>query len=200
MWIAQKDKDVKYVFKICIVGAGGVGKTCLFNRFCFNSYNINTEMTIGISFHSTYLKVKEINEQEKDQEKLVCNSIFDMSGQERFRPLIQKFIEGSNGALLVFDPLSFSTFQQLDFWYDQIMENAIHKNIPIILVASKSDLLDKAPPGQIVSEELVEEFIINKNLQGYYKTSALENRNVLEVFKELTNLMLKSSKYSAIVI
>ena len=90
MWAAQK--DVSYAFKICIVGAGGVGKTCLFNRFCFNSYNVNTEMTIGISFHSTYLKIKLNNEQENNQEKFVLNSIFDMSGQERFRPLIQKFI------------------------------------------------------------------------------------------------------------
>ena len=198
MWAAQK--DVSYTFKICIVGAGGVGKTCLFNRFCFNSYNVNTEMTIGISFHSTYLKIKSDSEQEIGQEKFVCNSIFDMSGQERFRPLIQKFIEGSNGALLVFDPLSFSTFQQLEFWHDQIRENATHSNIPIILVASKSDLLDKTPKSQIVSEDLIEEFIKVKNLQGYYKTSALENRNVLEVFKELTNLMLKSSKIPAIVI
>ena len=198
MWAAQK--DVSYAFKICIVGAGGVGKTCLFNRFCFNSYNVNTEMTIGISFHSTYLKIKLNNEQDNNQEKFVLNSIFDMSGQERFRPLIQKFIEGSNGALLVFDPLSFSTFQQLEFWYNQIIENATQTNIPIVLVASKSDLLDKTPKSQIVSEDLIEDFITRNNLKGFYKTSALENRNVLEVFKDITNLMLKSSNCPAIVI
>ena len=43
MWAAQK--DVEYAFKVVIVGAGGVGKTCLFNRYCFNSlkeiYKIN---------------------------------------------------------------------------------------------------------------------------------------------------------------
>ena len=198
MWAAQK--DISYAFKICIVGAGGVGKTCLFNRFCFNSYNVNTEMTIGISFHSTYLRIQLNNEQNYNQEKFVLNSIFDMSGQERFRPLIQKFIEGSNGALLVFDPLSFSTFQQLEFWYNQVIENSTQKTIPIILVASKSDLLSKTPKSQIVDEDLIVDFIKNKKLQGYYKTSALENRNVLEVFKELTNLMLKSSNCPAIVI
>jgi len=198
MWAAQK--NISYAFKICIVGAGGVGKTCLFNRFCFNSYNVNTEMTIGISFHSTYLKIKLNNEQENNKEKFVLNSIFDMSGQERFRPLIQKFIEGSNGALLVFDPLSFSTFQQLEFWYNQAIENSTQKTIPIILVASKSDLLSKTPKSQIVDEDLIVDFIKNKKLQGYYKTSALENRNVLDVFKELTNLMLKSSNCPAIVI
>ena len=198
MWAAQK--DVSYAFKICIVGAGGVGKTCLFNRFCFNSYNVNTEMTIGISFHSTYLKIKLNNEQDNNKDKFVLNSIFDMSGQERFRPLIQKFIEGSNGAILVFDPLSFSTFQQLDFWHNQIIENSALSNIPIILVASKSDLLSKTPKSQVVSDDLIEAFVKNKKLQGFYKTSALENSNVLEVFKELTNLMLKSSNCPAIVL
>ena len=78
--------------------------------------------------------------------------------------------------------------------------NINKKKIPIILVASKSDLLDKTPKAQIVSNEIVEDFIQRKNLQGYFKTSALENRNVLEVFKALTNLMLKSRNYPAIVI
>jgi hypothetical protein len=38
------------------------------------------------------------------------------------------------------------------------------------------------------------------NLDGYFKTSALENYNILEVFKELTNLMLKGNNLQAVVV
>ena len=39
------------------------------------------------------------------KEKYIVNSIFDFGGQERFEPLIPKFIEGANGALLVAETL-----------------------------------------------------------------------------------------------
>ncbi|MFX1277198.1 MAG: Rab family GTPase [Promethearchaeota archaeon] len=200
MWAAQK--DVEYAFKIVILGAGGVGKTCLFNRYCFNSFNMNTEMTIGINFHSTYLKIQmeDRNYHPPDQEKFVANSIFDMSGQDKFKSLIKKFIDGASGALLVFDSINFTSFQQLDYWYQQIRDNALNPDIPIILVASKSDLLNKTPEWQQVKEDLIQDYIKKRDLNGFYKTSALENYNVLEVFKELTTLMLNFSGFPAYVI
>lgn len=190
------EKNVSYNFKIVIIGAPGVGKTCLFNRYCFNSFSMNTDMTIGINFHSTFLRVKIKDEIEN--ENFVANSIFDFGGQARFKPLIPKFIDGANGALILFDSIDFSSFQQLDFWYDKLVENA-KKSIPKLLIGSKSDLLDKNP-AEIVKEDLIEEYVKEKQLDGFFRTSALENYNVLEVFKDLTNLMLKRHKIDAFVI
>ncbi len=190
------EKNVSYNFKIVIIGAPGVGKTCLFNRYCFNSFSMNTVMTIGINFHSTFLRVNIKDEIEN--ENFVANSIFDFGGQARFKPLIPKFIDGANGALILFDSIDFSSFQQLDFWYDKLVENA-KKSIPKLLIGSKSDLLDKNP-AEIVKEDLIEEYVKEKQLDGFFRTSALENYNVLEVFKDLTNLMLKRHKIDAFVI
>jgi small GTP-binding protein len=125
------------------------------------------------------------------KENYVVNSIFDFGGQERFIPLIPRFIEGANGALLVFDLVNAFTFNQLDFWYEQLIENTISSDIPIILVGSKSDLLDKTPKSEIVDDKLIHEFVREKQLDGFYRTSSLENYNVLEVFKELNNIMLR---------
>ncbi len=200
MWAAEK--DIEYTFKIVILGAGGVGKTCLFNRYCFNSFNMNTEMTIGINFHSTYLKIQmeDLDYHPPEKEKFVSNSIFDMSGQDKFKSLIKKFIDGANGALLVFDSINYSSFEQLDDWYQQIRDNAINPDIPIILVASKSDILEKVPEWQHVKKDRINQYIKKRELNGFYPTSALENYNVLEVFKDLTNLMLKFSGFPAHII
>ena len=198
--MSYDQKDILFSFKTVICGASSIGKTCLFNRYCFNSFNFDTSPTIGINFHSVYLKINLTKEQNTLKENYVVNSIFDFGGQERFAPLIPKFIEGANGALLVFDSVNYSSFNQLDFWYNTIIENAVDEKIPIILVGSKSDLIDKTPDSEIISNELIFKFLKNRNLNGFYRTSALENYNVLEVFKKLNNLMLKKQHISYVVV
>ncbi|MGV9200122.1 MAG: Rab family GTPase [Promethearchaeia archaeon] len=183
-------KESHYGFKITILGGGAVGKTCLFNRYCFNSFSFNTLMTIGINFHSTKLQV--ICGKENKKEFTVINSIFDFGGQERFKPLIPKFLDGTSGALLVFDISSFASFQALDYWYSKLIEN-LDSRVPTLLISSKYDLVDKVPNGQLINDKLIQKFVEEKKLDGYFPTSALENINVLKVFKELTKLMLKKN-------
>lgn len=184
-------RQIAYCFKIVIVGSGGAGKTCLFNRYCFNSFNMNTELTIGINFHSAYLDVKiKHNNSENNKQKCIVNSIFDFGGQERFKPLIPRFIKGTDGALLVFDSVSYSSFQQLEYWYN-LLEKKLKKPIPMLLIGSKIDLLDNNHQMEVVREDVIQEFVEEKNLDGFYRTSALENYNVLEVFKAINKLMLE---------
>lgn len=192
-------KDIVFSFKTVICGASSVGKTCLFNRYCFNSFNVDLSPTIGLNFHSVYLNINFKKEAKEVKEKFIVNSIFDFGGQERFRPLIPKFMDGASGALLVFDSVSHLSFDKLDFWYDQLTENAVDSEIPIILVGSKNDLIDNTPKSEIISDEKIQKFINRKKLGGFYRTSALENTNVLEVFKELNNLMLKRQEIPYVV-
>lgn len=193
-------RDILFNFKIVICGASSVGKTCLFNRYCFNSFNFDTSPTIGINFHSVNLEINMEEGLDTKKEYYINNSIFDFGGQERFAPLIPKFIEGANGALLVFDSVSYNSFNQLDFWYKKINENASNPEIPIILVGSKSDLIEKTSDQEIVSEDLIYNFVEKRKLSGFHRTSALENYNVLEVFKDLNNLMLKRRHLSYVVV
>lgn len=192
-------KDILYSFKIVICGASSVGKTCLFNRYCFNSFNFDTSPTIGINFHSIDLKINYTNNPSDLKEQYVVNSIFDFGGQERFKPLVGKFLEGSSGALLVFNSVNPSSFDQLEFWYEQLIMNSVSTGIPIILVGSKSDLIDKTSESDLVNDQLINKFVEEKQLNGFFRTSALENYNVLEVFKELNNLMLKKQQIPYVV-
>lgn len=186
-----QEKKILYTFKTVIVGPPSAGKTCLFNRFCFNSFNFDTSLTIGVNFHSIDLKIRFRDEIKSLKETYNVLSIFDFGGQERFKALIPKFLGGANGVLLVFDLTSKNSFEQLEFWYDQILENANGLNIPKLLVGSKSDLVSSTAIENLVPEEKILNFIQEKNMDGFFKTSSLQNQNVLSVFKELNNLMLK---------
>jgi len=87
----------------------------------------------------------------------------------------------------------------LDFWYDQIIKYALNSDIPILLVGSKSDIISSTPIQDLVPKENILKFIQVKNMDGFFKTSALQNQNVLAVFKELNNLMLKHHQTEYVV-
>ncbi|MFW9949345.1 MAG: Rab family GTPase [Candidatus Thorarchaeota archaeon] len=188
------EKEVIYTFKIVIVGAGGVGKTCLFNRFCFNSFNFDTSQTIGLSFHSMDLKVNIIDQEPYSSNKFIVNSIFDFGGQDRFKPLIPKFLGGANGAILTFDLTNEETLNQLNYWYELITIHANDEEIPKILVGSKQDLLSNLSKSQQIRKSIITNFIKEKELDAYLETSALKNYNVVAVFKKLNNLMLNKKQ------
>jgi small GTP-binding protein len=193
-WIKYPSNEVLYTFKIVIIGGGGVGKTCLFNRFCFNSFCFDTSMTIGINFHSINLKIRNKEFPNIPLEKSIANAIFDFGGQDRFKPLIPKFIGGANGAFLVFDLTDLSSLDQLNFWYEQLIEHADGHKIPKILIGSKSDLIVNNNTAFFREHPQITEFMKIKGMDNCILTSSLNNYNVVNAFIELNNLMLKNIK------
>lgn len=195
----RQNKEIIYSFKIVIIGGPSVGKTSLFNRICFNSFCFDLNSTIGINFESISLKILKRGDLNTTSEKYLVNSIFDFGGQERFKPLLPKFLRGTNGALLVFDLTSPSSFHQLDFWYDQLVEHNNSSEMPKLLIGSKNDLIKNLSHTDRIDDELINSFVKTNQLNGFFKVSALENYNVLQVFKELNGLLLKNENSSFVI-
>ena len=61
------------------------------------------------------------------------------------------------------------------------------------------DLLEKTPQMEAVRKDLIDEFIEEKNLDGYFLTSAKENVNILEAFKLINKLMLERHNVKALI-
>ena len=52
-------------FKIAILGDESVGKTSLIQRYCFNRFNPESQMTIGLNFYSIFVRARYHNEYNK---------------------------------------------------------------------------------------------------------------------------------------
>jgi len=118
--IDDSEENIKYQFKIVLLGDGGTGKTALTNRFCFNEFDLDTKLTIGLSFNSFSIPAKE-----EGLNIRIGLSIWDFGGQERFLPLLPQFITGANGALIVHDLTRFVTLQNLKRdWNPLLVSNA----------------------------------------------------------------------------
>jgi len=103
---AKKD-DYDFLFKICITGNSGVGKSNMIMRFAHDKYNPQQTATVGIDF---------VTGQRKVGKHIVHYQIWDTSGQERFSAIAPAFYRGSNALVIVDDILSPKSFDQIDRW------------------------------------------------------------------------------------
>ncbi len=180
------EPKITYVFKICLIGDGGVGKTCIARRLCFDTFDASTQLTIGIDFYTYDIPI--IVRGKKNKVRL---SIWDFGGQEQFKKLFKYYINGSNGIFLVFDLLKMETLIKLDWWYDNLIEHNLHDR-PKVLIGTKFDLIQKDNKKHKVDELTIENFLDKHDEKDFLKTSSKENTNILHSFKEMTKKIMDS--------
>ncbi|MHA2009299.1 MAG: Rab family GTPase [Promethearchaeota archaeon] len=179
-----EDENIRYIFKICLIGSGGVGKTCMARRLCLNTFNAHTQLTVGIDFYTYDIPVIV-----KGDEISVRLSIWDFGGQEQFKTLFGYYIGGANGIFLVFDLRTIGTLVKLDWWYDKLIQHNL-QNHPKILIGTKNDLVQGDDRKHKVNKVIVQQFLQKHNENDYLKTSAKENKNILYSFKEMTKKIM----------
>ena len=182
----MEEKNIRFVFKICLIGSGGVGKTCIAQRLCLNTFSANTQLTVGIDFYTYDIPI--IVKGEKVFARL---SIWDFGGQEQFKTLFSYYINGTNGIFLVFDLLNMESLIKLDWWYDNLIQHELQDR-PKILVGTKHDLAKGVEKEFRVSKYIIEQFLQNHNEKQFIKTSSKENENIISSFKEMTKKIMEA--------
>ncbi|MCK4688545.1 MAG: GTP-binding protein, partial [Candidatus Lokiarchaeota archaeon] len=81
------------MFKICIFGDGGVGKTTLVKRYMTGVFKGDSTMTIGVDFHVKKLEINGLN---------VSLQIWDFAGEDRFRFLLPSYVIGASGGIFMY--------------------------------------------------------------------------------------------------
>ncbi len=168
------------VFKICIFGDGGVGKTTLVNKYLTGLFREDMRMTIGTNFYRKNLDVES---------KKVSLQIWDFGGERSFRRLFPRYIEGSAGAIFMYDITRYSSLNNLDEWMN-LVEKSLGKDNPIslIIVGGKSDLEEKRAVDKEVSEKIMHDYGFFSHIECSAKTGV----NVEKIFTDLTVNLLKS--------
>ncbi|KAK7237092.1 retrograde vesicle-mediated transport protein [Aureococcus anophagefferens] len=94
-------------YKLVFLGDQGVGKTCIINRFVYDSFDKNYQATIGIDFLSKTMYLED---------RTVRLQLWDTAGQERFRSLIPSYIRDSSVAVVVYDTTARASFLDSSKW------------------------------------------------------------------------------------
>ena len=169
-----------YLFKILITGNASVGKTSLLRRYVDGFFDDSTIMTVGVEFF-----IKEIL-----YDDVHCTlQLWDLGGQKRFRYLLENYVMGARGALLLFDLTKMPKIGDLLEWVNIARLHDI--NLPIILVGSKNDLEDVVAVDDDSALHIKNTF----NMIEFIKTSAKSGYNIEKPFEILTKKLIEISKY-----
>lgn len=167
-----------YIIKIVLLGEANVGKTSLVYRFIENKFRENYKSTLGVNLLKKDMKLEEFGE--------VSAQIWDLGGQESFKSLRKLYLEGANGALVIYDCTKKKTLEKLSDWIQDFKQ--ARGNEPLVLIGNKNDLEDKVKIPESVGSEFA-----RKNNMIYISTSAKTGSNVEEAFKEITKLILNKN-------
>ena len=163
------------IFKIVIFGDAGSGKTTLTKRFKTDMFISDSQMTIGVDFETKNFEVDD---------KKVKLMIWDFGGEERFRFILPKYINGAMGGILMYDITSYSSLAHIDNWLSVI--NGRKEQIPLVLLGGKADLdiIRQIPfkDGKKIAKA--------KGFSGFTECSSRTGENVEKSFEILTRIML----------
>ena len=161
-----------YAIKIILIGDGGCGKTSLVNQFVHRQFSSIYKTTIGVDITPYTVSIKETGEP-------VRFILWDMSGQSHFEKFRKRFYVGSSGALVLYDLTNARSYLNVPTWVKEAHSNC--KDIPIVAVGNKSDLVDlKIPQTKSPIDDM-----------SLVITSAKDNKNVDEAFFTLFEMIIK---------
>ena len=171
--------DESDVTKVVIVGESGVGKTCIIERFCENTFTQATVSTIGAANATAKVTVGETTHD---------LDIWDTAGQELYRSLNKIFYKNAKIAILVYDITKKTSFEEMkNYWFEQIKK--VNGDDAVIGIAgNKCDLYDK----EEVSEDEAKEFA-NQNDCVFQLTSAFSGSGVKELFQLLGEKLIQKN-------
>ncbi|MHA1745879.1 MAG: GTP-binding protein [Promethearchaeota archaeon] len=172
----------KYVFKVLVAGQGGVGKTTLLTRAVTGKFVQNTSMTIGVEFH---LLNTSIGPKDHPDSLDVVGQLWDFGGQERFRFMLDSYVAGARGALLLYDLTRLRTLDGLEEWVDIIRKQ--DPNLPILFVGTKIDRVDDIT----VTDDYAKEFLEPLKLFDHIKISSKDGFGVKKAFKMIFRRILE---------
>ncbi len=168
-----------FLFKIVVLGEGAVGKTAIVTRFSHGFFRTDYKTTIGSQF-----AVKNVEIIKSEREKVTVKlQIWDVAGQSRFQILRPMYYRGSSGGVLVYDVTRRRTFIVLQEWLEEL-HKALGKDIPLILVANKTDL-----PDRVVEPSEGREFADSRNMP-YVESSAKTGEGIIDIFEQLARVLV----------
>lgn len=131
---SDEETALEHALKIVVIGDGASGKTSLCSRFSQEQFGKSYKQTIGLDFF-----MKRIQLPGNVHATL---QIWDIGGQTIGGPMLDKYVYGAHGALIVYDITNQASFDNLEDWVNTVRKFTSEQEKPphLALVANKTDL------------------------------------------------------------
>jgi len=161
---------LRQLYKLVIVGGGGVGKSALTIQFIQSMFVEEYDPTI----EDSYRKQVTIDN------TTTLIDLLDTAGQEEYATMRDTYLRNGEGFLLTYAITTRQSFDDIQQHYQHILRLKEVDHWPIVLVGNKADLED-----QRVISESEGRALANSWRVPFFETSAFNRQNVDECFFEL---------------
>jgi len=138
------------------------------------------EKSMGVDINIKNLEVDNIN---------VSLQIWDLVGEERFKPMFSFYLRGSSGAIFMYDITRENTLNNIGEWLNIFKNSIAGQQTPIIMVGGKSDLQEM----RIISIEKAISLSKSYDFYDYIECSSKSGENVDFLFNTLIRLIIKNA-------
>jgi len=170
-------EEGNFILKVILGGEGGVGKTTLVTQFVDEAFANDYKPTIGVSIMKKAVTFPEWKIE-------VRFTIFDLAGQQQFQRVRMTYFQGAKAGFLVYDCTRPDTFEAMRKWY--VEAKKAEKDIMLMLIANKVDLVDQRKVSEEEGKKLAVEFGI-----PYMEVNALNKEIVNDAFKALAFMFIQ---------
>ncbi|NWW11864.1 RAB34 protein, partial [Oreocharis arfaki] len=171
------------ISKIIVVGDLSVGKTCLINRFCKDTFDKNYKATIGVPAPSLHTPATPPHLPHPPRR-------WDTAGQERFKCIASTYYRGAQAIVIVFDVNDVGSLEHTRQWLADALKENDPSNVILFLVGSKKDLSSPAQYSLMEKDALK----VAQEMQAeYWAVSSLTGENVRDFFFRVAALTFEHS-------
>uniref|UniRef100_G7PTY1 Ras-related protein Rab-34 n=1 Tax=Macaca fascicularis TaxID=9541 RepID=G7PTY1_MACFA len=161
------------ISKIIVVGDLSVGKTCLINRFCKDTFDKNYKATIGVDFEMERFEVLGIP---------FSLQLWDTAGQERFKCIASTYYRGAQAIIVVFNLNDVASLEHTKQWLADALKENDPSSVLLFLTPAQYALMEK--DALQVAQEMKAE---------YWAVSSLTGENVREFFFRVAALTFEAN-------
>ncbi|KAL6047566.1 hypothetical protein STEG23_007677 [Scotinomys teguina] len=169
------------ISKVIVVGDLSVGKTCLINRFCKDTFDKNYKATIGVDFEMERFEVLGVP---------FSLQLWDTAGQERFKCIASTYYRGAQAIIIVFNLNDVASLEHTKQWLADALKENDPSNVLLFLVGSKKDL---STPAQYALMEKDALKVAQEIKAEYWAVSSLTGENVREFFFRVAALTFEAN-------
>ncbi|GMT24332.1 hypothetical protein PFISCL1PPCAC_15629 [Pristionchus fissidentatus] len=174
------DQHREQLLKIVVCGDGASGKTSLCLRFANETFDSDYHQTLGLDFFTRRIILPG--------EVGINLQVWDVGGQSIASSMIDKYVHGADGVIVVYDITNSASFDDVLEWVTTLKRLLKgEESIPVLaLVGNKTDLDAKRQ----VKLEKHAAFAHEHELMSFY-TSARTGDSVSSLFKQVAAQVMK---------
>lgn len=174
MVFLQKLFKKKKQAMMTVCGLDNAGKTSVMNYLLYGEHR-QTIPTMGVNINTINLPKLELN-------------IYDLGGQESFRPLWSDINERSNAIIYIVDCTDYKRFNESKEIFHKIVNSQIDEKIPVMVLLNKCDLSNRISRADFIYHFGLLE-LPEKVSWSCYETSALTGKGLVEAFTQFTQYL-----------